>query len=162
MANAIQLVLRDHIGNSVPVDCVFFHDNTPHILISFVGIRTVRVLPRRTSSACSDFHKVKISRPLHCSSSPQKVTLGSPVRLQAPSRRLLSLPTFCGFSHSGNHDIRFVSCVYTIFVLFFPFFPQFFPKAEKSLIGTDGRFLSIFRRLLQKIQILCGFVGVQG
>ena len=74
----------------------------------------------------------------------------------------LSLPTFCGFSHSGNHDIRFVSCVYTIFVLFFPFFPQFFPKAEKSLIGTDGRFLSIFRRLLQKIQILCGFVGVQG
>lgn len=45
VANAIQLVFRDHIGNSVPVDCVFFHDNTPHILISFVGIRTVRVLP---------------------------------------------------------------------------------------------------------------------
>ena len=45
MANAIQLILRDHIGDSVPVDCVFFHDNTPHILISFAGIRTVRVLP---------------------------------------------------------------------------------------------------------------------
>lgn len=45
MANAIQLILRDHIGNSVLVDCVFFHDNTPHILVSFVGIRTVRVLP---------------------------------------------------------------------------------------------------------------------
>ena len=45
MANAIQLILRDYIGNGVPVDCVFFHDNTPHILVSFVGIRTVRVLP---------------------------------------------------------------------------------------------------------------------
>ena len=32
VANAIQLILRDHIGNSVPIDCVFFHDNTPHIL----------------------------------------------------------------------------------------------------------------------------------
>ena len=45
MADAIQLILRDHIGDIVPVDCVFFHDNTPHILISFAGIRTVRVLP---------------------------------------------------------------------------------------------------------------------
>ena len=45
MANAIQLVFRDYIGDGVPVDCVFFHDNTPHILVSFVGIRTVRVLP---------------------------------------------------------------------------------------------------------------------
>ena len=45
VANAIQLILRDHIGDIVPVDCVFFHDNTPHILISFAGIRTVRVLP---------------------------------------------------------------------------------------------------------------------
>lgn len=45
MANAIQLILRDYIGDGVPVDCVFFHDNTPHILINFVGIRTVRVLP---------------------------------------------------------------------------------------------------------------------
>ena len=47
MANAIQLIFRDYIGNGIPVDCVFFHDNTPHILISFAGIRTVRVLPRR-------------------------------------------------------------------------------------------------------------------
>lgn len=45
VANAIQLIFRDHIGDIVPVDCVFFHDNTPHILISFAGIRTVRVLP---------------------------------------------------------------------------------------------------------------------
>lgn len=45
MANAIQLILRDHIGDIVPVDCVIFHDNTPHILVIFVGIRTVRVLP---------------------------------------------------------------------------------------------------------------------
>ena len=45
VANAIQLILRDHIGNGIPVDCVFFHDNTPHILIIFAGIRTVRVLP---------------------------------------------------------------------------------------------------------------------
>ena len=45
MANPIQLVFRDYIGDGVPVDCVFFHDNTPHILVSFVGIRTVRVLP---------------------------------------------------------------------------------------------------------------------
>ena len=45
MANAIQLILRDDIGNVVPVDCVFFHDNTPHISVSFAGIRTVRVLP---------------------------------------------------------------------------------------------------------------------
>lgn len=44
VANAIQLILRDYIGNGVPVDCVFFHDNTPHILVSFAGIRTVRVL----------------------------------------------------------------------------------------------------------------------
>jgi len=46
--------------------------------------------------------------------------------------------------------------------LFFPFFPQFFPKAEKSLIGTDGRFLRISGRFSLKIQILCGFAGVQG
>ncbi len=45
VANSIQLILRDYIGNGVPVDCVFFHDNTPHILVSFAGIRTVRVLP---------------------------------------------------------------------------------------------------------------------
>ena len=45
VANVIQLILRDHIGDIVPVDCVFFHDNTPHILVSFAGIRTVRVLP---------------------------------------------------------------------------------------------------------------------
>ena len=45
VANAIRLIFRDHIWNGVPVDCIFFHDNTPHILISFVGIRTVRVLP---------------------------------------------------------------------------------------------------------------------
>lgn len=45
VANAIQLIFRDYIGDIVPVDCVFFHDNTPHILIIFVGIRTVRVLP---------------------------------------------------------------------------------------------------------------------
>ena len=32
VANAIQLILRDHIGNIVPVDCVFFHDNTPQYL----------------------------------------------------------------------------------------------------------------------------------
>jgi len=45
--------------------------------------------------------------------------------------------------------------------LFFPFFPQFFPKAEKSLIGTDERFLSIFGRFFQKAQISCGFAGIQ-
>lgn len=45
VANAIQLVFRDYIRDIVPVDCVFFHDNTPHILIIFAGIRTVRVLP---------------------------------------------------------------------------------------------------------------------
>ena len=45
MANAIQLILRDDVGNVVPVDCVFFHDNTPRISKSFAGIRTVRVLP---------------------------------------------------------------------------------------------------------------------
>ena len=33
-------------------------------------------------------HQKVISRSLRCSSFPQKVTLGSPVRLQAPSRRL--------------------------------------------------------------------------
>ena len=32
VANAIQLIFRDHIGNIVPVDCVFFHDNTPQYL----------------------------------------------------------------------------------------------------------------------------------
>ncbi|MFQ7107760.1 MAG: hypothetical protein ACLRQ4_21565 [Neglectibacter timonensis] len=30
------------------------------------------------------------------------------------------------------------------------------------MIGTDGRFLSIYGRLLQKIQISCGVAGVQG
>ena len=45
VANSIQLILRDYIGNGVPVDCVFFHDNTPRISKSFAGIRTVRVLP---------------------------------------------------------------------------------------------------------------------
>ena len=32
VADAIQLILRDYIGNGVPVDCVFFHDNTPQYL----------------------------------------------------------------------------------------------------------------------------------
>ncbi len=36
------------------------------------------------------------ARPLRRGSSPQKVTLGSPVRLQARSRRLSVATTFCG------------------------------------------------------------------
>jgi len=46
--------------------------------------------------------------------------------------------------------------------LFFPFFPQFFPKEGKLLIGTDWRFLRISGRFFQKILILCGFASVQG
>ena len=63
---------------------------------------------------------------------------------------------FAGFSLSGNYGIHFISCVYTILILFFPFFPQFFPKAEKSLIGTDGRFLSIFGRFFKKPRFHAG------
>ena len=46
-----------------------------------------------TSSAYSDFHFVKIGRPLHRSSSPQKVTLGC----KRSHDDSLSLPTFCCF-----------------------------------------------------------------
>ena len=57
----------------------------------------------RTSSTCSDYFALqKISRPFRCSSSPQKVTLGSAVRLQAHSQRFALATNFlrllCVFS----------------------------------------------------------------
>ena len=102
-------------------------------------------------------------RPLPCShlSAKRPARLACSVASALPTAHC-RYQLFAGFSLSGNYGIHFISCVYTILILFFPFFPQFFPKAEKSLIGTDGRFLSIYGRLLQKIQISCGFAGVQG
>lgn len=52
-------------------------------------VREIAILCRKLHIACDDFlclRKKIIPRLFRCSSFPQKVTLGSPARLQAPSR----------------------------------------------------------------------------
>ena len=122
MANPIQLILCNNIGNLVPVDGCVIHSNTP-FKITFAGA-TVRVLPRRNKFRLLRFPQSENQSPasLFLLSAKSHARLACSVASALTTARC-RYQLFAGFSLSGNCGIHFISCVYTTLILFFPFFP---------------------------------------